>query len=87
MSTLNDEILRATGGPTVNDGLRAWYLANGAVGPVTATLNDLEWQFLRVQMPVGTSTTLNDMWMDYLSNLGYTGTINDMKFQYWSAQP
>lgn len=27
MGTLNDEILRATGGPTVNDGLRAWFLA------------------------------------------------------------
>lgn len=31
MGTLNDEILRATGGPTVNDGLRSWFSASSGV--------------------------------------------------------
>ena len=80
MPTLNDAILRATGGPTVNDGLRAYYNTQGI--PYGA-LNDMERAFLRVQMPTAEGTT-NDLWMQYLTDvLGYTGTLNDMQLQYW----
>jgi len=79
MPTLNDAILRATGGPTVNDGLRAYYNDQGIpYGP----LNDMERTFLRVQMPTAQGTT-NDLWMQYTENLGYTGTLNEKLWKYW----
>jgi len=80
MGTLNDAILRTTGGPTVNDGLRHYYNAQGV--PYGA-LPDMERAFLRVQMPTEEGTT-NDLWMKYLSGtLGFEGTLNDMLLQYW----
>jgi len=61
--TLNDEILRATGGPTVTDGLRNYFNANGIpYGP----LPDMERAFLRVQMPIAEGTT-QDLWLQYLT--------------------
>ena len=78
--TLNDAILAATGGPTVNDGLRAYYIAGGATA---GTLNDLERQFLIANG--GVSGTNQDMWMALLSGQGYTGTLNDMMLQFWIA--
>ena len=86
MGTLNDEILRATGGPTVNDGLRAWFLARGAT---SGTLEDLERQFLNVVYPPGNDTdTISDLWNGFLTQSGYTlGTVQDRQLQYWSAQP
>lgn len=87
MSTLNDEILRATGGPTVNDGLRAWFLSHGATGPATAPLNDLERQFLQAaNVGPGDEGTNNDLWMKILDTSGYNGTYNDKLLQFWSAQ-
>ena len=80
MGTLNDEILRATGGPTVNDGLRSWFSALS-----TETLNDAELRWLQAQAGV-TGTTINDCWMQFLSGLGYQGTLNDMQLAYWTAQ-
>lgn len=81
MGTLNDEILRVTGGPTVSDGLRAFYLARGAVG---TTLNDLELSYLKARAGV-TATTLSDCWVQYLAAKGYAGTMNDKLLQWWSA--
>lgn len=84
MSTLNDEILRATGGPTVNDGLRAFFLANGATA---GTLNDLERQYLKVVFPAGAAAASNnDLWMGYLATLGHTGALNDRLLQFWLTQ-
>ena len=79
MTTLNDAILAATGGPTVNDGLRAWFGATSA-----ETLNDAELRWLKSR-PGVTTTTINDAWMQYLGALGYTGTLNDRLLQYWVA--
>lgn len=80
--TLNDAILAATGGPTVNDGLRAYYNAQGVP---YGSLDDMERAFLRIQLPIATGTT-NDLWMQYLSGtFGYTGTLNDMQRKYWNS--
>lgn len=78
--TLNDEILRATGGPTVTEGLLAYFQAGGA----TATnLMDAEHQWLKIQTPAGQGTN-QDLWMDYLGlALGLDGTLNDRLLQYW----
>ena len=76
--TLNDAILAVTGGPTVNDGLRAYYLANGAVA---GALPDLERQFLLANG--GVSSSNQDMWMQILGATGYTGTLNDMLYRFW----
>lgn len=81
MGTLNDEILRVTTGPTVNDGLRAFFLARGATG---TALNDLEGSYLRARAGV-TAGPLADMWRQYLTGKGYAGTINDQQLQWWTA--
>lgn len=82
MGTLNDEILRVTGGPTVNDGLRNYFNAQGVP---YGTLPDMERAWLRIQMPTEQGTT-NDLWMTYLSDVfGYQGTLNDKLLQYWSG--
>lgn len=81
--TLNDAMLAATGGPTVNDGLRA-YWSQVVPNPETLTLDDLQHAWLRIQMPVAPQTTLNDLWMEYLTGVeGLSGTMSDMELQYW----
>ena len=82
--SLNDEIRRATGGGTIPDGLRSFYLANGATD---GTLNDLERQFLIAQVGAVPARTNSDLWMAYLGGLGHTGTLNDRLLQFWAAQP
>jgi hypothetical protein len=80
--SLNDEILRATGGPTVNEGLYSWF--NGAP---PETLNDAMLRSLREvsSLPDG---SLEDCWMEYLRILGFTtGSLNDRLLQYWRSQP
>ena len=78
MTTLNDEILRATGGPTVNDGLRAWYSALPG-----ETLQDAELRWLLAQVSVIKATTINDAWIEGTPG---PGTIDDRQLAYWSAQ-
>ena len=74
--TLNDAILAATGGPTVNDGLMSYY---GGVG----ALRDRERAWLLANG--GVSGTNQDLWMQALLGAGYTGTLNDMQFSFWSG--
>ena len=82
MGTLNDEIRRATGGTTINDGLRTWFSATA-----DESLNDAELRWLKSQPASATATTIGDGWNLYLKSLGYSGTLNDMQLQYWTAQP
>lgn len=90
MGTVNDEILRATGGPTIPDGLRSFYIARGGA-PVAAvvaaggSLGDIERAFLNaIGAPYG---PVNDMWMQALGVYGITGNSNDADYQYWSQVP
>jgi len=76
MSQINDEILRATGGTTVNDGLAIWYSKT-----VDESLQDAEFRWLGEQLAAG--DTINDRWVSF------TGIpqINDGKYDYWSKLP
>ena len=78
MSTINDEILRVTGGPTINDGLSAFFGRTDS-----EALPDAEYRYL--QELGATATQRNDMWFEVLRAAGYTGALNDMLFQFWSA--
>ena len=81
MSALADEILRATGGPTVNDGLFAWYGAQGGVG---SALADRERSLL---LSKGAFTGTNsDLLYQWLRSLGHTGSLDDMRLQFWTAE-
>ena len=81
MSQLNDEILRATGGPTVNEGLALWFskLATEALG-------DAERRWLLTQAGA-VAGTINDLWYAVLRAAGHTGSLNDMKLAYWASLP
>ncbi len=81
MGTLNDEIKRATGGPTVNDGLRSWFSATAS-----ETVQDAERRWLLVFLSTGPDGTNNDLWSQYLTDLTLLGTLSDQKLQYWTAQ-
>ena len=83
MSTLNDEIIRATGGPTLNEGLASWFSATS-----TESIKDAEYRWLLAQATTS-SGSISDLWDQFLRALpySYTGTLNDMKYLYWSAQP
>lgn len=81
MSALNDEIKRATGGATVNEGLSSWYTRTA-----TESLNDAEHRWLLAQAAT-TSGANNDLWHEFLRAAAYTGSVNDMKLAYWKAQP
>ena len=78
MTTLNDAILVATGGSTVNDGLASYYSKTA-----TENLQDAEYRWLIEQG--ATAGQINDMWFEVLSNAGHTGTINDMLLAYWDS--
>ena len=83
MGTLNDEILRATGGPTVQDGLRFWYASNG--GAPYGAIEDMERFFLLAN--VASPGTNQDLWMKYMVSQGFvSGTLNDRLLAFWSAQ-
>jgi hypothetical protein len=74
MSTIQDEILRVTGGPTVNDGLATYYSKTP-----DESLQDAERRWLGA-----TDTETNqDAWI----RVHGAGQINDVKLAYWSAQP
>ena len=78
--TLNDLILAVTAGATVNEGLSSWYSRTA-----DESLTDAERRWL-----IGKGATpgsLNDMWFDFLSTEGYTGALNDMKYDYWLSGP
>lgn len=79
MSQLNDEILRATGGPTVNEGLALWFGKQKS-----EALNDAELRWLKGgDGAVG--STINDLWYTFLRAATLTGAINDMKLAYWKG--
>jgi hypothetical protein len=72
---LQDEILRATGGPTINDGLSDWYSRTDA-----ESLQDAEFRWLGTVG--GVSGSIQDRWIEAFG----PGQINDVKLAYWEAQ-
>lgn len=86
--TLNDEILRVTGGPTVNDGLLAYYRA--VTGVPGGTLNDQERGYLIVENILTPASAAgfsnNDLWMRLIDPLPGDGTLNDRQLLYWSLK-
>lgn len=78
---INDAILASTGGPTLNEGLLAWYRANGAT---SYDIQDAENEFLtQVTAPPG---QLADRWFKYLGGFGYAGSLDDRRYQYWTVR-
>jgi predicted ATPase len=82
MTTLNDEILRATGGPTVNDGLATFFSKTA-----TESLQDAEARWLLSDVSVTKRQANQDMWYVFLRNQGFgPGSVNDMKLKYWASK-
>ncbi len=77
---LNDLILIATGGPTVNEGLVSHYQANGAT---SSNLQQAEYEFLVAASAA--PENINDMWFKLLTGAGYAGAMNDMLKEFWGA--
>ena len=77
MTTTADEILRATGGPSINDGLSTWFARTGS-----ESLQDAEHRWLIEQG--ATPGHINDMWVEVFGN--ENEHINDVKNNYWSSQ-
>ncbi len=78
--SINDEILRVTGGPTVNDGLATFFSKTA-----TETVQDAEQRFLIAEVgAVGQS--INDLWYTWLRSQAFTGALNDMKLAYWKSK-
>lgn len=85
MSALNDCIhsaLKALGFEgQVNDQLLAFYKSDGAT---LGQINDAaaEWLKLKITGAV-IGDQLNDLWFQYLTELGFTGALNDMQAEFW----
>jgi hypothetical protein len=78
--SVNDQIMLATGGPTINEGLSTWYSRTAS-----ETLDDAERRWLLTQVgAVGRST--GDLWYTVLRAAGHTGSLNDMKLAYWTTE-
>ena len=79
-TNLMDAIRGVTGGNTIQDGLCLWYGKTA-----TETAQDAERRFL-LAFGGTTAGTNQDLWGQYLSSLGHTGTLNDKLLKYWNSQ-
>ncbi len=76
MAQLNDVISSVVGTP-INDGLAVHYGKDS-----TESLNDAVYRWL---VDAGaTPASLPDMWLQLLTDEGYTGSVSDMLVQFWS---
>ena len=76
--TLNDLILSKVGGSNINTVLVDYYRINGAT---SFNLPTAEREFLLSKGLDDTGTT-NDLWMQFLGNLGFNGTIDFIDIGY-----
>ena len=66
--------------PTLNDlQLSSWETLTGNTGQ----LNDLLVEYLQSLAGIA-SNNPNDLWYKVLTDLGYTGTVQDMQLEYWA---
>jgi hypothetical protein len=63
------------------DMYHAWLLAG--TGESDGQTDDLE--FLLLEQQGYTTGTISDRWFAFLRAAGYTGTLNDMFYQFWLA--
>ena len=83
MTQINDAILLATGGPSIDDGLLSHYQAGGAT---SNNIIDAETQFLIVQGAVPSGVA--GMWRELLIAGGFDTDgihLDDMKFLFWDG--
>ncbi len=78
---INDAIM-AVVGPAINEGLLAYYQANGAT---SGDMQDAELQFLLARVEVTVQESLQDMWHIYLGARGFTGSLDDRRLAFWVA--
>lgn len=77
MASLQDEILRVTGGPTVNEGLASHFGKTAS-----ESLQDAERRWLNAVPQSSAFASIADMWDEFLAG---SGSLNDRKFIYWSG--
>ncbi len=65
-------------GGSINDCRLDYYLANGAT---SGHINDAAYEFLTTQ--TGLTTHVSDMWYVYLTSQGFSGTVGEMKKEFW----
>ncbi len=75
----NDLVVKATGGPTYDDGLSNYY---GRLW--NENMNDAEYRWLIFQG--ATPGELNDMRFEFLRSLGFSGTYLDMRWAFWTME-
>lgn len=80
--SVQDEILRATGGPTIAAGLSTWFTRTSS-----ESVQDAEHRWLLEQVQVTKGGSNKDMWYQLLRALGFTGGMGIMTLEYWRGQP
>lgn len=75
MANINDEILRVTGGPTVQEGLASHFSRT-----TSESLQDAERRWLNAVPQSSTFASIADMWNEFLPG---TGSLSDRKLTYW----
>jgi len=85
MPNINDvlrAVIRRDVGPghAYNDGMLAYFRLDPGV--TATTLSEAEQDWLRLRTALVDDFT-DDLWHQYLRELGYSGTNDDMKLRYW----
>ncbi len=73
-------IILITGGKQINDCRLQYFLDNGAT---SGHINDATYEFLTAQ--TGLTTHVSDMWYVYLTSQGFSGTVGEMKKEFWQT--
>jgi len=81
VGSIRDNILRATSGSTVNEGLSTWFSRTAS-----ESLGDAARRWLLAKAST-TSGSNRDLWYEFLRDEGYSGAVNDMLLSYWRDQP
>ncbi len=78
MASIDDEILRATGGPTIQAGLALHFSRT-----TSESLQDAERRWLGEAPQNSVDASIADMWNEFLPG---TGSLSDRKLTYWIGQ-
>ena len=78
MASIDDEILRATGGPTIQAGLASHFSRT-----TSESLQDAERRWLNAPPQSSAFASTADMWNEFLPG---SGSLSDRKLTYWIGQ-